>query len=309
MAQPIIDHILRPAVPVAADAQRLAAVILLAGGAGTRTFSEKSRRSILQMPLSASETVLGLWHSRVRSLAQQLCFGGLSLILVGGDRPEQVVHWDSPRIEHLQDPQELRGTGGVLRDITAEFPDDAYVLVASAASLVLEPLESVVDELCAANADAALCADEVGTPGSLMLIRARCLRSIPPIGFVDLKEQAMPGIAASGSVAVLQRSTLATASLRTPAAYIGALRRFHTLHKLNGSSVSAASASAFAEQWKPIFSIVESGSEVAPTARIHDSVVLAGGRVGRGATVVRSVVCPGGRVPAETVVVDQMVTG
>jgi hypothetical protein len=307
MARPILDEILTPAGHRVAQDQRLAAVVLLAGGAGTRAFSDQSRRSILQMPLSVSETVLGLWHSRVRALAQLPRFAGLSMILVGGERPEQVVHWDSPRLKHLHDPQELRGTGGVLRDITSEYPDEAYVLVASAASLVLEPLEDVADQLFEASADAALCADEFGTPGSLMLIRAGCLRSIAPIGFVDLKEQAMPGIAAAGSVAVLERRMLATASLRTPSAYIAALRRWYSLQKID--SAVAAVVSEFTEQWKPLFSIVEPGSEVSRSARIHDSVVLAGAHVGRDATVVRSVICPGARVPATAMVVDQIVAG
>jgi ADP-glucose pyrophosphorylase len=106
---------------------------------------------------------------------------------------------------------------------------------------------------------------------------------------------------------VVQRATLATASLRTPQAYIAALRRFYSLHKADAPD--AASASAFAEQWKPLFGIVEVGSNVAPSARIHDSVVLAGARVERDATVVRSVVCPGARVPVGATVVDQIVAG
>jgi hypothetical protein len=308
MAKPLVEEILTP-VGARSEQRRVCAVILLAGGAGTRAFAQHSGRPVFQMPVTSTETVMGIWHSQVRRLIEDAQFAGVSMIIAGGERPQTTAHWDSPRVEHLEDPQELRGTGGVLHDITAGYPDDAHVLVASAATLLMEPLERVVGQLVSCGSDAALCSDEAGTPGSLMLIRTRSLRSISAVGFVDLKEQAMPGIAAGNSVAVLRRRTLATASLRTPGGYLAALRRFHSLRNNSHSPPAAAGTSEFAEHWKPLFSIVEPGADVAPDARIHDSVVLVGAHVGRGATIVRSIVCPGARVGRDAVLVDQVVTG
>jgi hypothetical protein len=308
MARPVVDEILAPS-GARVEQRRVAAVIVLAGGAGTRAFAEQAGRSLLKMPVSDGETVLTSWYSRVRRLIAHAQFAGFSMIIAGGERLEIPIYRDGPQIEYVDDPQELRGTGGVLRDITTGLPDHAHVLVASAATLLMEPLEMVVGDLLSCGADAALCSDESGTPGSLMLIRVRCLRAIPEVGFVDLKEQAMPGIAAGNSVAVLRRRTLATASLRTPVGYLAALRRFHSLRNNSHPPPAAAGTSEFAEHWKPLFGIVEAGADVAPDARIHDSVVLVGAHVGRGATIVRSIVCPGARVGRDAVIVDQVVTG
>jgi ADP-glucose pyrophosphorylase len=66
-------------------------------------------------------------------------------------------------------------------------------------------------------------------------------------------------------------------------------------------------ADPLAENWKPTFALSESGANVDPTARVHDSVVLSGGVVEAGAVVVRSLVCDGGVVGKERQVVDQLV--
>src|SRR5687767_16000899 len=63
-----------------------------------------------------------------------------------------------------------------------------------------------------------------------------------------------------------------------------------------------------AEDWSPLFSLVEAGATVDPSARIHDSVVLEGGVVEAGAVLVRSVVCPGGVLRRDRTAMETMVT-
>ena len=90
-----------------------------------------------------------------------------------------------------RDLSEYRGTGGVLRDLTAEYDDDDLILVANAAQVLLEPLPIIAAELYGKKADVAVVAHEDGTPSGLMLIRCKALRQIAATGFVDMKGQAL----------------------------------------------------------------------------------------------------------------------
>ncbi len=65
----------------------------------------------------------------------------------------------------------------------------------------------------------------------------------------------------------------------------------------------------FDERWRPVFSIIEPGAQVAAGARLHDSVVLEGGVVGPGSEVVRSVVGRGGIVRRKQRILDDLVVG
>jgi NDP-sugar pyrophosphorylase family protein len=156
-------------------------------------------------------------------------------------------------------------------------------------------------ELAATEADVALVAHEDGTPGGVMLARCRSLRCIPIVGYVDMKEQALPLMARRSQVKAILRGRPVGSCVRTRGDYIRAMRRYHDPVR--------AVQDAFAESWSPVFSICEPGAEVDSSARVHDSVVLRGSRVERGAVVVRSVVCPGAVVRRNQMVVDQLVCG
>jgi mannose-1-phosphate guanylyltransferase len=125
---------------------------------------------------------------------------------------------------------------------------------------------------------------------------------IPSIGYVDLKEQALPLIARKHRVQVIPRARPLALPLRTRADYIRALRWYHRSPRVEPTT------DPFEEDWRPVFALCEQGADVDPSARLHDSVVLAGGRVERGAMVVRSVVCAGGVVERNQTVVDRVVT-
>lgn len=305
MASPVIDQTHAPLRRQGAAPQQLRSVILLAGGAGSRELTKAAKRSVLQLPIDPSATLLDTWLAQVQSLSQR--FGGnaeLPLRIVGS-----TDHLPKAGVEFLDDPKELRGTGGVLKDVTSHDDPDAYVLVASAATLLLEPLDGLVAELAATQADASFFASSDADTGLVMLIRCRCLQSIPDVGFIDLKEQAMPRIASANSVTVIRRNVSVAASLRTPQKYIRALRELglRQSHLASPQSAGLATNLAFAEQWKPSFGIIEPGCQAQPGVRAHDSVLLAGAKVGRNATIVRSLICPGASVPADAVVVDRIV--
>ena len=206
------------------------------------------------------------------------------------------------RVRIEQDPCDWRGTGGLVRDLADEYQPEDRILVAGAAQVLARPLGDLLEKLCAPDADLTLLAHEDGSPVTLMLIKCHCLRSVPKVGFADLKEQSLPMIASKHNVCVLKQKQAVAMPLRTFSDYIGALRRHHS------QDLGEADASPFQERWKPSFALVERGAEVSGSAQIYDSVVLRGAQVEHGAVVVRSLVCPGARVPRRSVIVDQLVT-
>jgi hypothetical protein len=242
--------------------------------------------------ISALSAAWGLPNLRVRVL-----------LGLGAHEPTPLPPGQPVRFTVERDPAQFRGTGGVVRDAARDYPDHSYVLVANAGQLMLDRLDEIASDMAAAAADAVVVAHADGTPSGLSLLRCACLRLLPEVGYVDLKEQALKTIGRSFDLRVLRRGTPTALPIRTPADYIRALQSYHRRDAGNEDSQDP-----FNEDWSPSFKIVERQAMVHPTARIHDSVVLAGATVERGATVVRCIVCPGGTVHRDALVVDQLVT-
>jgi hypothetical protein len=195
-------------------------------------------------------------------------------------------------VEH--EPHAYRGTAGILRDVSLDYDDDDFMVVASAAQILLEPFQKLVSELAVQGNDISLIAHDDGTPSGLMLIRCGCLREIPAIGYIDLKEQAFPEIAKHHRIGVVRRIRASGLPIRTLEDYIEALRAYRRMLR-NGHS-------HLEEDCYPLFKIVEDGAVVDSWSRLHDSVVLKGGRVEGRSALFRCIVGPQGVVREKTVV-------
>jgi len=288
----------------------IAAVVLLAGGTGSASLARAAERSVLELPIAQDETVFSHWRNELETaFAHRMPEFPAEVRILGGP----LLQFDARnasgpiKIEHDHDYGELRGTGGLLHDVAAEYPDDAYIIVAGASTLLFEPLGELIDELLGANSEAAFFVHEDGSSPNLMLIRARCLRSISPVGFVDFKEQALPQIASANSVSVIRKYGHVTSTVRTAAEYIRAVRQYHCRRRARWEESCENHEHAFTERWRPVFAIVEHDAEVEAHAKVSDSVVLKGAHIGRGAEVAQSVVCSGAIVPALATVVNQVV--
>jgi hypothetical protein len=287
------------------------ALILLAGSLRANHLGAGLRRSILDLPLLAGDSVLRQWCRQAGTLEQAPGSGPLSVrVLLDPTAPEPATMAGDPsvalRIE--RDRFDFRGSGGVLHDISHAYADDDRIIVGNAAAVLLEPLAPIVAALCACDADIAIHAQADNTPSGLMLVRCGCLREISEVGFVDMKEQALPAIAARNAVTVVHRS-IECYAIRSLADYLGVLREQVRWGKsvAGASPEGAAPRDPFDEDWQPRFGIVEDPATVDPSARIHDAVVLSGARVQANAVVVRSVVGRGGVVRRGQMVVDQIV--
>jgi hypothetical protein len=297
---------LATSTPAVEAARKLRAVILLGGGVRSTDLTRAVGRSVLDLPLDKNITVIEHWVAEIGALASALAKPSLVVrLLLDETAPSPTSANSTPRVGLgiERDPDSLRGTGGLLADVTRDYGDDDLILAANAAQLLLSPLEKLFLGLVDRGADAALVAHRKGTPAGLVLLRCRCLRQIPEIGFVDLKEQALPAIAQRHDVAVLECDRPSGMPVRTRTGYLAALAACHR------TSGRADEDSALQEDHVARFRIVEDGASVDPTARIHDAVILKGATVGPRAVVARSVVCPGATVRRGRMELDRVVSG
>jgi hypothetical protein len=289
---------------------RLKALVMLSGVIRAKSWLCDIGRSALDLPIDGTRTVLSQWLEQAARLADVPGVGRFAVkVLVdrASPMPEsqrlRAAVRDSASVDlHVErDPADFRGTGGVLRDLAQRYHDDDYLLVATGAQILVRPLAEVVTVLAGRCADVAVGRHEDRTPAGVVWVRCGCLRAIPDVGFIDLKEQALPQIARKHRVEVVTLPPVGTPH-RTAGEYLRAVRDFHLRRRED-----AGAGNPFAENWCPTFSVVEEGATVHPSAEIHDSVVLKGARVGPNAVVVRSLVGPGQVVRRGQRLVDQFV--
>jgi hypothetical protein len=279
---------------------RLRALVLLSGGVRKTELSAGLGRSLLDLPLPGETTVLGAWMTQ----AQQLPTACAIRVLVSKALALPVIDpgmSDGQRLRIEHDKAELRGTGGVLRDLAEEFADDDWMLVASGNQVLLRPLESIVGELAKLGAPINLLSEQDGTSVGVQLIQCGALRGIRPKGYIDFKEQALPEVARHFGVRVGRSTGRTGIAIRTLDQYVRAVRT------LSLSDRCALGEDVFAEEWSPTFSLVQPGANVATGAMVHDAIVMRGATVERGAVLVRALVCPGAKVLSGATVADAVV--
>jgi N-acetylglucosaminyldiphosphoundecaprenol N-acetyl-beta-D-mannosaminyltransferase len=294
-----------PQRAAAMSLSRLRALVLLGGAVRPSPLSLQSGRSLLDLPVDDSGSVLSHWIDQAAELARSIGLERLPVrVMVSANTPEPTSlgtkHYGAFRVE--RDASDYRGTGGVLRDLAQDYEDDDLILVANAAQLLLDPLPTIIAAMARKACDVSVISHEDGTPSGLMLVACKTLRSIADTGYVDMKEQALPQIALSFDVRVVRRRRPTGLPIRTLEDYVQALRLHH--RRRQGKPFVA---DPLAEDWSAAFALVEHGATVDPSARIHDSIVMSGGLVEPGAVLVRSIVCAGEVVRRDKTVVDQLV--
>lgn len=289
----------------------LRAVILLAGRVGRNEFADGVGRSVLDLPVDANTTVLDRWIDTLDRFARAFALPKIHLRVAvdrTGTLPEARVRDAHPMIELevVRDPEEYRGTAGLVKDLTKGYGEHDQILVATANQIQREPLRDVFQVLWRGDESVSIIPHDGGEFAGVFLLRCARLRDVSDVGFVDLKEQAIPSARGKEPLFVKRRAPGSTLPIRTLAEYIRALRLIHGTP--NPDSFVCAPEDPFAETWQPVFSIVEPGAQVVPGAVLQDSVVLDGGRVEAGAVVTRSVVCAGGVVGRGQCVLETIVT-
>lgn len=285
----------------------LRAVVLLAGDVRTNTLRKTTGRASPSLPVGANRSVLDCWREQLITLAETLGIEQLPvrvLISRNSGLTPRTERFGPVLMSIEYDPSSFRGTAGLLSDIARTYNDDDQLLVTSAGQILFEPLIRIALDLYNAGGDFTLGIDPNGVPSGLMLFRCGCMRSINPVGFCDLNEQALPEMAKDYKVRVARFASPVAMSVRTLPGYLGALRAYHRhasgRHDLNHP---------YEEHWRPTFGITEPGAKIGRGVVVHDSVVLAGAMVQSGAVLVRSVICPGTVVGRDVRVIDQVLSG
>ena len=271
--------------------RRLKAVILLGGKVRQTSLGSALDRSVLDLPLSTEQSILTHWVRSCEAMARRVGIENLAVRVMVDQKAHEPTGID-PAYAHMvrveRDQSSFRGTGGLLADIAAGYEDEDLILVANASQILLDPLSAIAQALDHKTGDFTLISHRDGTASGIMLLACKTVRSINPVGFIDLKEQALPQIARSHDVRVVHCRQPTGLPLFSLADYVGALQQYH---RRRGSR--RARTNPLGEDFARHFAIVEPGAEVAPGAYLHDAVVLRGAVVEPGAAAIRSLVLPG----------------
>lgn len=288
-------------------ARSVGSVIVLCGAVRRTPLARSIRRSLVDLPLADGTTLADRHIAAAVDFARAHGLGELHVRLLvdaGSEPPRTHVGDGVVRCTVETDASPIRGVAGILADATRDTDPDSFVAVVNGAQLFREPLNELIGAMAGTRSDVSMVASADGTPVGLWLIRCAVLRSVRDVGYVDLKEQALPDWSGRWKVRVVERQRPYAVRTRTVGEYLKAVR-MDSSGRGAGSSVDE---DPYREEWERSFGIVESAARVGEGAIVHDSVILDGARVERGGVVVRSVVCPGATVAPETRVVGQVFT-
>jgi hypothetical protein len=279
--------------------QRLRSIVLLGGSVGRSGLTAAIGRSLLDLPLSSSQRVMDHWLRQIRDFNQTVGPTHTRL-LIDVQSPLPTLHDDQTLIVPERDPRPYRGTGGLLRDLAEGYGFDGWMLVVNSAQFLLAPLAHLYARLHLGRGDIRLMTEENGHVSGVMLINCQALRSVPEVGYFDLKEQLLSKARNQGSgVGVVRQKPQIGISVRERSRYLQAVAHQHAdVTALNDFDDDA---------WATRFAVVEPGAFVHPSAVIHDSVVLAGARVAAGAAVIHSVLCSSANVATGQVVRNSVI--
>jgi len=287
--------------------QSIRSMIVLYGSVRSTPLARRIDRSLLDLPL-VSGTITSHHLSNAQACARRFDLKNFEMrVLVDTDSrpPTKFEKSDLVNCVIQEDASPIRGVAGVLSDATKDMADDDYIIVSSGAQVFLEPLSDLVHAMAKKAADVSFVSCLDGAPVGLWLIRCGVLKSVKPIGYVDLKEQSLEAWKVEHKVSVVERQRAYAHPTRSLAEYLNAIRA-ETAGFGSGATIDE---DPYREDWESTFSIVEPEAKVAEGVILHDSIALNGSTVGKGAVVVRSILCPGSVVMPGARVIDKVLTG
>ncbi|MFO0829784.1 MAG: hypothetical protein U0572_16710 [Phycisphaerales bacterium] len=256
------------------------------------------------LPLDANVTLFDAWTSLIaRSGGHELrvvtAAGATAADIARAIEVARVAD-DGLTISHAIEESAHRGTGGLLRDVTADLPDDHTILLVEPNCVPPPSLLDLID--AGRGCDMAVGVAQADAPAGAYLLRRKLLDLVPPIGYHDLKEQLVPASIRHGATVLAVR-------LQSSGIRVHDLNRYQvavaTWAKRGGSRVhSAAKVDPTARILG--MSIVGPGAAIGARTIIDNSVVMAGAAVGEGAVLARSVVPRGLRVAPRSLVTDRV---
>lgn len=282
----------------------IARCVLLAGGLRPAPLVVSTGRNILDLSFTETRSVLDLWLARLAPLGA----GFEVRVVSGGETPAPTTPprepWDSLVIE--REPSGFRGPAGVVRDVCADLPSDATVLVGESGRFVMCDLVELVREHLRRQAGVTVGVNPDGSPCGVFALRRETLELVNRVGFMDLKEQFLnKALAAGVEILAHPMSGRGVPPVRTRLDLLDAARlaagMSPAVSNLDPAVRNAGDGAVGGA------TVVCEGARVASSAIVQDSVLMSGAEVGERAVVVRSVVAPGVRVEPGAELIDVVV--
>ena len=203
-------------------------MLVLYGSVRSTPLARRIGRSLLDLPLIQG-TILTHQFENAQACARRFGLDDLKMrVLVDTDStaPGAISDSDQSKVHCViqQDASPIRGVAGVLHDATREMNDDEYIVVTSGSQVYMERLDDLVHAMAKKCADVTLVSSRDSSPVGVWLIRVGVLRSIKPIGYVDLKEQALEMWKHQHEVRVVERPRAYVQPARSLQEYLDAVR-------------------------------------------------------------------------------------
>ncbi len=288
----------------ASERPGLRACVVLAGGLRPSPLVEAAGQSVLDLYLTPQKTVLDVMVEQLTLLPSS---DGMPLTIRVVHNARLPAPWpgtSAPNVRFEQDPQAYRGAAGLVADLCAGYEDHEHVLIVEAGRVLAGDVESMWDEHLASDADVTVGCNQDDSPGGVYITKCGVLHHIPPIGFVDIKEQWLASARDRGvKVRVHGFSSPGAIPLRTRADFLAAARHVNN-HLASRAGRSIAPPPAGAEPLR----VIGHGAAIGPDVRIDNAVIMPAAVIGGGALIEHSVVCPGAVIEPKLRVVNAVVS-
>jgi len=269
----------------------LSGCVILAGGINVSQLVRAANRSVLDLHLTPTRTVLDLWVEKFDDIAGEHV---RTVVAHSGSVPAPAP---IDGVEVVSDADHYRGPAGAVKDAIGSLPEGGAVFVVEGAGFLERGLETMTRLRDDVGADVVVGVGRDRTPAGVFLLGHKVLNLIPRVGFMDLKEQLLGKAVEKGlHVAVCDLQAGRPTRLRNRRQFLAASGAAHP-------KPPSARNGLLAKQPFNVNCVCE-GAHVSASAHLMDSIVMPGARVGDDAVVVRSIVMPGAVVERGAAVVD-----
>lgn len=284
----------------------LAACLILSGGLQPSPLSEETGLSVLDIPLTASNTVLDAWVDAIRALP----LDSELPIRVIHDGPSYVPSDSSREIDRVGveiQSRALRGTAGVVADACRGYDPDSSVLVVEGSRYSVSGLGHLLCRHFKSGAEITLGRNPDQSPSGMYVVRCGACSLVPQIGFMDFKEQWLERLRRNGHrIEVQDVPAPGSLPVHTLVQLLAAARLANT-HMAGRLVASPAADGLIRNAEAQGLRVICPGALVGPGARVIDSIVMSGAVIPSNAIIVRSLICSKGPIQSGAEIADAVI--
>ena len=290
--------------------------IILVGGPGNQPLRSAIDAPICLLPIPNHPTLLGAWIQMLSAIDVVSDIRIVTGRASDSDAIERVLsHRESPchkPVSFRVDLHEHRGTGGTIRDIVAADSITQNILFIEGSVLPPRRLQPLLDVMPDGTNRmlGRIGRSAEGEPAGAIYLCREALECVPPIGFVDVKEQLLTRLIEQGATIEVCEISDRTIRLSTVERYLRAIKHYGARATPNNPMGPWIDASAHVDETAIIGANVLIGpdAQVGPGCVLQDSALLRGSQVGAGALVARSIIRYNEQVPPNAMHIDCQVS-